>query len=106
MTIGGIIFTAFLLALVGSYMYIMYRQYKSYKDETPEPEKESFDSPHEKGHKLWMLNLKTLEMNQISRDYVKENGHEKDCLYCSALNEKNAIKHFSRMVPGKFEKVK
>lgn len=105
MTIGGLIFTMFLLTLVGLYIYAIMEKFKYYKDSPAENKKVNFESPHEVGHKLWMLNLKTLEMNQISQEYINTYGHEKDCIYCSALNEKNAIKHFSRMVPGKFEKI-
>lgn len=108
MTIGGIIFTAFLLALVGFYVYLIKQRFSSYKEERDE--KQHTFVPGD-GHKIYELNLVTLEMDEIEAEtYETEDGKmrkvvkKKDCLYCTALNEKNAIKRFSKMVPGKFQK--
>jgi hypothetical protein len=69
--------------------------------------------PHE-GHSLFELNIKTKEIKKaqftaIEKDvYIFSKGikHKKqvivneDCVYISALNKKNAIKHFSKNSNG------
>lgn len=67
------------------------------------------------GRKLYELDTKSLEMVQIEtsecKPYTDKKGlsylftQRQDCIYCTALNEKNAIKRFSKMVPGEFKKV-
>ena len=59
------------------------------------------------GHKIYELNCSTFDMTEIeAQEYSTEEGTFKryeakdNCLYCSALNEKNAIKQFNKMVPG------
>jgi biotin synthase-like enzyme len=58
------------------------------------------------GHKIWQLDLKTGVITQaeitwsatISGGKHGKVNRQPDCLYCSALNHKNAYKAFRRMV--------
>lgn len=63
------------------------------------------------GHKIYELNLVTLDMTELEDSDMTTEGEKKvvvikdNHLYCTALNEKNAIKRFNKMVPGEFKKV-
>lgn len=63
--------------------------------------------PH-KGHRCYELNIKTGEFGEAEFDteavvygtqHVKRKLVTKEnCIYCTALNEKNALKHFRKML--------
>lgn len=67
------------------------------------------------GHKLYELNLSTMLMCEVvpekkDASYTKAHKGEnaggkkldmkENCIYTCALNEKNAIKHFNKQLPG------
>lgn len=54
------------------------------------------------GDKLYELDTKTWDMSEL--DCKAKNLARKGCLYAAAINEKNAIKKFNKMVPGTLKK--
>jgi len=99
-----------IVLLVGS--FLIYKTIKSKRSYKSERDKRIMNLVPGDGHKTYELNMSTLDMDEVeAEDYTTKEGEKfkriitKDnCLYCTALNEKNAIKKFSTMVPGKFEK--
>lgn len=72
------------------------------------------------GHKCYELNLETLIMSEIEPIKTDANFNEakkgklsgsrkinikENCIYVTALNEKNAIKKFNKRVPGALVKL-
>lgn len=105
-----LIFILIVAALVVCAVFIRSTSVKSFKVEY---DKNEVVFRHIVGHRVYELNKETLDMSEISAEPIKaEDGlwfrivRQKGFLYCTALNEKNAIKRFSKMVNGKFEKAK
>ena len=110
MSIVEIVFISSIICLLALYITYIVKVKKSYKG--ARDKKVATYVPGD-GHKIYQLNIKTLDMDEVDpQTYKTEDGvmrkvvKEKDCIYCTALNEKNAIKKFSNMVNGKFEKLK
>ncbi len=106
MTLSDFIFSLLFLSIAALLIDKFIRNRKQSK--TPIDNKAMSFLPGD-GHKIWELNKTTLEMCEA--DYVEKSdgtkavAYNNECVYCTALNEKNAIKQFSNMVPGKFVKL-
>lgn len=106
----------FLLLIVFAAMPLIYyfRTKRRLQKQVKEQIKDVYRFFPGSGRKLYELNTKTLEMVQIDitecKPYTDKKGlsylftQKEDHVYCTALNEKNAIKRFSNMVPGEFKK--
>lgn len=94
---------AFVLIVLGIVFLILWSLYKKRESRKEKRDRREYFKVPGDGHKVWELDLGTLLMGEIkptlsmdgqSREVVKKENH----LYCTALNQKNAIRQFNKML--------